>query len=80
MRTALWIAGGLLCAAGIMNLLFSFGAPYGDFATSIAVAGADGMGDIAPTDRFMFSVVCLALGVPTLVGLNATAWRNTGGY
>lgn len=79
-RTLLWIAGGILCATGILNLLFSFGAPYGPMSTSIAAAGFDGLGDLGPTDNFMLSVVCFVLGVPTLITLNATAWKQTGGY
>lgn len=80
MRTALWIVGGLLCATGVLTLLFSFGAPYGDFSTSIAQAGWDGIGDIGPTDKAKFAVLCLGIGAPILIGLNATAWRKTGGY
>ena len=80
MRTVLWIVGGLLCATGIMTLLFSFGAPYGDVSTSIAQAGWDGIDDIAVTGRAKLAFGCLFLGIPILVGLNATAWRKTGGY
>lgn len=79
-RTVMWILGGVLCAVGILNLLFSFGAPYGDMATSISQAGFDGMGDITTTPQAIVSVVCIGLGLPILVGLNATAWRKTGGY
>lgn len=80
MRTVLWIAGGLLTATGILTLLFSFAAPYGDFSTSIAQAGWDGIGDIGFTDKAKFAFFCLIVGAPTLIGLNATAWRKTGGY
>lgn len=79
-RTLMWIVGGILCATGILNLLFSFGAPYGDMSTGIAAAGFDGLGDVGPNDRFVVSVICLGLGLPTLVALNATAWKKTGGY
>ncbi len=80
MRTVLWVVGGVLCATGIMTLLFSFGAPYGDFSTSIAVAGSDGIGDIQPTDKAKLALFCIVLGAPLLIGLNATAWKKTGGY
>ena len=79
-RTAAWIFGGICCASGILNLIFSFAAPYGDMSTAIDKAGWDGIEDIAFTGRFMFSVVCIGIGVPTLIGLNAGAWKSTGGY
>lgn len=79
-RTVFWILGGLLCAAGFFALLFSFGAEYGDFATSLSAAGWDGMGDIGTTSFFPIALTCIGLGAPILVVLNATAWKQTGGY
>ncbi len=79
-RTVFWLLGGALCAAGIMSLLFSFGADYGDFSTSLSAAGNDGMEDIRTTDMFPVALLCIGLGAPILIGLNATAWRKTGGY
>ena len=79
-RTVFWLLGGLLCATGILCLAFSFGAEYGDFATSLSAAGSDGMGDVATTDFFPLAVLCIGFGAPLLIGLNATAWRKTGGY
>ncbi len=79
-RTVLWLAGGALCAAGFLSLIFSFGAGYGDFNQALSAAGFDGMGDIETTSFFPITVFCLALGGPLLIGLNATAWRETGGY
>lgn len=79
-RTLGWILGGVLCGTGIMTLLFSFGAEYGDMSTSIAQAGWDGIGDIALTGKAPFAFLCIFLGAPILVGLNATAWKQTGGY
>jgi hypothetical protein len=80
MRTALWILGGLLCASGILTLLFSFGADYGDFSTSLSQAGWDGIGDITTTTKAKYAFACIGLGAPILIALNATAWRKTGGY
>ena len=79
-RTAGWIVGGLLVATGVINLLFSFGTPYGDIALSLDKVGNDAIGDLGTTGRFMISVFCLGIGIPTLVSLNATQWKNTGGY
>lgn len=79
-RTFLWILGGLLCGAGIMTLLFSFGAPYGDFNQNISSAGWDGIGDIGLTARAPLAFAGILIGAPILIGLNATAWKQTGGY
>lgn len=79
-RTFGWILGGVLCGIGIMTLLFSFGAPYGDMSTSIAQAGWDGIEDISTTGKFPIAVLCILIGAPILIGLNATAWKQTGGY
>lgn len=80
-RTILWLVGGLCCAVGILSLLFSFEVPLGgDIATSLDRVGWDATGDVTTTPRFVVAMICLAVGVPTLVGLNATAWKQTGGY
>ena len=79
-RTLLWILGGLLCGIGIMTLLFSFGAPYGDFNQHISQAGFDGIGDIGLTAKAPIAFGCILIGAPILIALNATAWKQTGGY
>ena len=79
-RTVFWLIGGALCAAGFLSLLFSFGAEYGEFSQAISAAGFDGMEDVRTTGFFPFTLLCLGLGAPILIGLNATAWRKTGGY
>lgn len=80
-RTLLWLVGGLFTATGIFSLLFSFETPFGgDMATTLDRVGWDATGDITTTPAFMVAVVCLLIGVPTLIGLNATAWKQTGGY
>ena len=79
-RTLGWILGGALCGIGILNLLFSFGTPYGDIALSLDKVGFDAIQDLAPYPRFLISVLCLGVGAPILIGLNATQWKNTGGY
>jgi hypothetical protein len=79
-RTIGWIAGGVLCATGILTLLFSFDSGGADIALSLDRVGFDAMGDVGPNGNFVYAAACIALGLPTLVYLNATQWRNTGGY
>jgi hypothetical protein len=79
-RTFAWILGGLFTSFGVLSLLFSFGAPWGDIATGLDHAGFDAMGDVATTARFGVAAICIAIGLPILVGLNATAWKQTDGY
>ncbi len=79
-RTIGWILGGVLCATGIMNLIFSFDSGGADIALSLDRVGWDAMGELGPNGSFPLSAVCLLLGVPVLVYLNATQWKNTGGY
>lgn len=79
-RTVSWLVGGALCGAGFLSLLFSFSPSYGEFTQALSAAGNDGLGDIGTTGFFPLTVFCFGLGAPLLIGLNATAWRKTGGY
>jgi hypothetical protein len=38
------------------------------------------MGDVKTTGFFPVAVLCIGIGAPILIALNATAWRKTGGY
>ncbi len=80
LRSVLWVFGGLLCAIGALSLLFAFGSPSGDMATSLSAVGWDGVADVTALDSAPFAMLGLMLGVPILVALNATAWKKTGGY
>ena len=79
-RTVFWFIGGLLCAIGVFSLMFSFGGEYGDFAMAHGGYGGDAMGDVKTTGFFPVAVLCIGLGAPILIALNATAWRKSGGY
>ena len=79
-RTLLWITGGILVATGVLSLFFSFGAPGGDIATTLDVRGWDAVADLETTTSFPLAMMGLLMGIPLLVGLNATAWRETDGY
>ena len=80
-RTLLWITGGVLVATGMIALYYTFGTPWGDMAENLATVGWDGVGDVeANPSMLMTALFGLGLGVPLLVGLNATAWKATDGY
>ncbi len=82
MRLWLWLLGGALCATGVLLLLTGgFGGPWGmAMSTHLDQVGNDAVADLGLTDRGVFALACLFSGIATLVGLNATAWKETGGY
>jgi len=79
-RTLLWILGGALTATGVISLLFSFATPWGPIASNISQTGWDAVGDLEATGYFTLALLGIGMGAPILVGLNATAWKETGGY
>ncbi|MFZ5475608.1 MAG: hypothetical protein ACOZNI_02435 [Myxococcota bacterium] len=80
-RTVMWIVGGVLVATGVLSLFFTFETPYGgDIATTLDRVGWDAVADFTTTPTAALAAICLLLGIPILVGLNATAWKQTGGY
>lgn len=79
-RTVGWLFGGMACAIGILTMMFSWDTGGADIALSLDRLGWDAVSDIAPNRSFPIAVVALLLGAPTLIYLNATQWRNTGGY
>jgi hypothetical protein len=79
-RTLLWITGGVLVATGMISLYYSFGTPWGDMAENLTQVGWDGVADVQSFPAITVALFGLGLGIPLLVGLNATAWKETGGY
>ncbi len=79
-RTIGWLFGGLCCAAGILTMMFAWDSGGADIALSLDRVGWDAVENVGPNGRFPMAVLALLLGVPTLIYLNATQWRNTGGY
>ncbi len=79
-RTLLWITGGVLVATGMISLFFSFGTPWGDIAENLSQTGWDAVADIEGKPSIAITLFGLGLGIPLLIGLNATAWKATGGY
>lgn len=90
MRIMTWIVGGLCCAIGVQNLIYSFGPEYtkGNCAapscagidTALDKAGWDAVGDLALKDPATIALPMLFFGIFLLAVNNATAWKSTGGY
>lgn len=75
------LVGGLVLSFGIMALPWSFGwegheCLNCDFA-GVGFTGLDNIGTLAAAD---YGPGLIALGLLTLIALNASAWRRTGGY
>ena len=75
------LAGGLVLGFGIMMLPWSFGWDGGECLNcdfrGIGYTALDNLGTLPAAD---FSIGMIVLGFLTLVAINATAWRRTGGY
>ena len=72
--------GGLLLGTGIVNLYYSFGWDGGPMGQNFSGVGFSGVDNIGLLPSAEFSIPLVVMGVLILVGLNATAWRQTGGY
>lgn len=79
-RTIGWLFGGVCCAVGSLTMMFSWDSGGADIALSLDRVGSDAVGNVGPNGNFPMAVAALLLGAPTLIYLNATQWRNTGGY
>ncbi|GDX80885.1 hypothetical protein LBMAG42_26960 [Deltaproteobacteria bacterium] len=79
-RTIGWLFGGVCCAAGILTMMFSWDSGGADIALSLDRVGWDAVENVGPNGNFPMAALALLMGAPTLIYLNATQWRNTGGY
>lgn len=79
-RTIGWLFGGVCCAVGILNMMFAWDSGGADIDLSLDRVGWDAMGKVGPNGTFPLAIGALLVGAPTLIYLNATQWRNTGGY
>ena len=79
-RTIGWLFGGVCCAAGILTMMFAWDSGGADIALSLDRVGWDAIENVGPNASFPMAVLALLMGAPTLIYLNATQWRNTGGY
>ncbi len=86
MHLGLYIAGGLMLGAGILNLYWSFGwdpANNGERAalnSGMAGVGFSALDNISLLPRADFSIPLVVMGLCMLIIANATAWKETGGY
>ena len=74
------VIGGLLVGAGVVALYYSFGAEGWQLNQDLAQSGFSGLDDIGALPASAYSLGLIAAGLVMMVALNATAWRNTGGY
>ncbi len=89
-RGLVWVSGGVCCAIGLLSLIYSFGPTYTEgncpspscagINTALSLAGWDAMADIGLKDPAFIAIPMLGLGMMVLVGMNAVAWKQTGGY
>lgn len=89
-RTIAWLFGGACCAGGVLNLIYSFGPAYtagtclapscAGINTALDKAGWDALADFALKDSASLAFPLIGLGIVILVGLNAGAYKTTGGY
>ena len=84
-----WIVGGILIGTGFLFLIGAFGdTGFGllmdntqqHASTSYSKYGYDASLDVTITSNGMTAIGCLLLGLITLVGANAGAWKDTQGY
>lgn len=75
-----WLFGGLCCAIGVLTMIYSWDSGGADIALSLDRVGWDAVGNVGPNGNFVYAIGALLVGAPTLIYLNATQWRNTGGY
>lgn len=74
------LGGGLLLGAGIIMLWYSFGIPEGSMHDHLSSLGASGLDQIGTLPASNYSIGLILLGAIIMIGLNAVAWRRTGGY
>ena len=74
------VIAGVLIGSGVIALYFSFGADGWELGQDFARSGFTGLDDLGPLPASSFSIGLIATGIVMMVGLNASAWRNTGGY
>lgn len=76
----LLVPAGLSVGAGVVLLYYSVGWEQGDLNQNLAGAGFTGLDNLGALWAMDFSLGFIVLGVVTMVALNASAWKLTGGY
>jgi len=80
------IGGGVMTGAGIVGLWYSFGFDAGQESyrtplnSDMSAVGFSGLDNIGLLWAGEFSIGLLVAGILTMVVLNRSAWKSTGGY
>ncbi|MEC7947203.1 MAG: hypothetical protein VX265_06510 [Myxococcota bacterium] len=82
MKTGLLLLiGGACMASGILTLAMGgFGVPGGEVAQVYSQLGYDGVDNIGLTSNGMIALALCVTGACMMIGANAGAWKETGGY
>ncbi len=81
MQTILWISGGLSVGLGMVTLISGgFNQPHGEVAVSFSKLGFDALPVLTFPTPAMVGIALIAIGAAMMIKVNATAWKQTGGY
>ena len=82
MKSALlWLAGGLLVGTGVaLAATGGFGMEAGPTAVVFGTLGYDGLDNLQIHSQGVTAIVLFISGLACMVGANAGAWKQTGGY
>ena len=82
MKTGIMLlVGGACVASGILTIAVGgFAVPGGEVAQVISQLGYDGVDNLGITSSGMVAVTLCVVGAALMIGANAGAWKETGGY
>ncbi|MCB9780330.1 MAG: hypothetical protein H6742_17325 [Alphaproteobacteria bacterium] len=81
MKLPLWIIGAVCIASGIITMAMGgIGVPAGPTATVFGTLGYDALPDLVLNSQGFLALGLVGVGVALMVGANASAWKETGGY
>ena len=82
MKTGIMLLiGGACLGSGILTIAYGgFAVPGGEVAQVISQLGYDGVDDVGITYSGMIALTLCVIGAALMIGANAGAWKETGGY
>jgi hypothetical protein len=82
MKTGIMLlVGGACVASGILTIAVGgFAVPGGEVAQVVSQLGYDGVDNLGITSSGMVAVTLCVVGAALMIGANAGAWKETGGY